>query len=230
MNHLRLLVDLLGQLKHESWKQQQQTSTKCKSKPPTTPTVAPTPLTKIIPVAKRKPPADVVATTTDSNNNNSIVVYGVDSSNQDGNDSGESGSGSRKRKSQWANNKPKPRLTSLPIQLPDFMKELTNVRDYLMPQSLAPILESLFDEYGDVGAETNLSSRLKMNRRDSWVFVCILSDFWVCVCCFCVWLTRKINCWVCVLCLVDKEDLLFLFLCLCLCFWVCDFFILILFS
>ena len=103
------------------------------------------------------------------------------------------------------------------------MKELTNVRDYLMPQCLAPILESLFDEYRDVGAKTNLSSRLKMNQRDSWVCVCILSDFWVCVCCFCVWLTRKINCWVCVsclllLCLVDKEDLLFLFLCLCLCF------------
>ena len=61
-------------------------------------------------------------------------------------------------------------------------------------ESLAPILESLFDEYGDVGAETNLSSRLKMNRRDCWVCVCILSDFWVCVCCFCVWLTRKICC------------------------------------
>ena len=140
------------------------------------------------------------------------------------------GGGPRKRKSRWVNDEPKPLPTSLPIQLPDFMKELTNVRDYLMPQSLAPILESLFDEYGDVGAETNLSSRLKMNRRDSWVFVCILSDFWVCVCCFCVWLTRKINCWVCVLCLVDKEDLLFLFLCLCLCFWVCDFWILIWFS
>ena len=97
-------------------------------------------------------------------------------------------------------------------------------------ESLAPILESLFDEYGDVGAETNLSSRLKMNRRDCWVCVCILSDFWVCVCCFCVWLTRKISCWVCVLCLVHKEDLLFLFLCLCLCFWVCDFWILIFFS
>ena len=42
---------------------------------------------------------------------------------------------------------------------------------------------------------------------------------------------RKISYWVCVLCLlllclVDKEDLLFLFLCLC--FWVCDFWILIL--
>ena len=85
------------------------------------------------------------------------------------------------------------------------------------------------------GCWTNLSSRLKMNQRDCWVCVCILSDFWVCVCFFCVWLTRKISCWVCVLCLlllclVDKEDLLFLFLCLCLCFWVCDFWILILFS
>ncbi|XP_050245830.1 splicing factor-like protein 1 [Quercus robur] len=61
----------------------------------------------------------------DSNNNNSIVVYGVDSSNQNGNGSGESGSGPRKRKSRWADDEPKPLPTSLPIQLPDFMKELT---------------------------------------------------------------------------------------------------------
>ena len=101
------------------------------------------------------------------------------------------GSGLRKRKSRWAGDKPKPLPTSLPILLLDIMKELTDVRDYLVPQSLAPILESLFDEYGDVGAETNLSSRLKMNQRDCWVCVSILSDFWVCVCCFCVWLTRK---------------------------------------
>ena len=79
---------------------------------------------------------------------------------------------------------PKPLPTSLPIQLPDFIKKLTDVRDYLVPQSLAPILESLFDKYRDVGAETNLSSRLKMNQRDCWVCVCILSDFWVCVCVF----------------------------------------------
>ena len=61
----------------------------------------------------------------DSNNNNSIVVYGVDSSNQNGNGSGESGGGPRKRKSRWADDEPKPLPTSLPIQLPDFMKELT---------------------------------------------------------------------------------------------------------
>ena len=61
----------------------------------------------------------------DSNNNNSIVVYGVDSSNQNGNGSGESGGGLRKRKSRWADDEPKPLPTSLPIQLPDFMKELT---------------------------------------------------------------------------------------------------------
>ncbi|KAK7826978.1 ras-related protein raba3 [Quercus suber] len=73
----------------------------------------------------------------------------------------ESGSGQRKRKSRWADNEPKPLPTSLPIQLPDFMKELIDVRDCLVPQSLAPILESLFNEYGDVGAETNLSSRVK---------------------------------------------------------------------
>ena len=96
---------------------------------------------------------------------------------------GEEGTGGepRKRKSRWADDEPKRLPTSLPIQLPDFMKELTDVRDYLVPQSLAPILESLFDKYGDVGAETNLSSRLKMNWRDCWVCVCILSDFWVCV-------------------------------------------------
>ena len=61
----------------------------------------------------------------DSNNNNSIVVYGVDSSNQNGNGSGEPGGGPRKRKSRWADDEPKPLPTSLPIQLPDFMKELT---------------------------------------------------------------------------------------------------------
>ncbi|KAM3739018.1 hypothetical protein ACB098_09G174600 [Castanea mollissima] len=61
----------------------------------------------------------------DSNNNSSIVVYGVDGSNQNGNGSGESGSGPRKRKSRWADDEPKPLPTSLPIQLPDFMKELT---------------------------------------------------------------------------------------------------------
>ena len=67
---------------------------------------------------------------------------------------GEEGTGGepRKRKSRWAGDEPKPLPTSLPIQLPDFMKELTDVRDYLVPQSLAPILESLFDKYGDVGA------------------------------------------------------------------------------
>nr|POE71318.1 hypothetical protein CFP56_59747 [Quercus suber] len=96
----------------------------------------------------------------------SIVVYDIDSNNQNGNGNGESGGRPRKRKSQWANDEPKPLLTSLSIQLPDFMKELTDVRDYLVPQSLAPILESLLDEYGDVGAETNLFSRVKMNRRD----------------------------------------------------------------
>ena len=108
--------------------------------------------------------------------------------------------------------------------------QLTDVRDYLVPQSLALILESLFDEYGDVGAETNLSSRLKMNRRDCWVCVCILSDFWVCVCCFCVWLTRKISCWVCVLCLlllclVDKEgrSVVFIFVFVFLGLWFLDF-------
>lgn len=41
-------------------------------------------------------------------------------------------------------------------------EQVVNVRDYLVPQSLAPILESLFEKYGDVGAETNLSSRVKM--------------------------------------------------------------------
>ena len=38
---------------------------------------------------------------------------------------------------------------------------------------------------------------LKMDCR---VCVCILTDVWVCVCCFCIWLTRKISCWVCVCC------------------------------
>ena len=98
-------------------------------------------------------------------------------------DVGEKGTGGRpqKRKLRWADNEPNPLPAPLPILLLDIMKELTNVKDYLVPQSLAPILESLFDEYGDVGAKTNLSSRLKMNWRDCWVCVCILSDFWVCV-------------------------------------------------
>ena len=95
------------------------------------------------------------------------------------------------------------------IQLLDFMKELTDVRDYSVPQSLAPILESLFDEYGDVGAETNLSSRVKMNRHDCWVCVCILSDFWVCVCCFCVWLTRKICCFCFCVCVCVSGFVIF---------------------
>ena len=50
-------------------------------------------------------------------------------------DVGEEGTGGepRKRKSRWADDEPKPLPTSLPIQLPDFMKELTDVRDYLVP-------------------------------------------------------------------------------------------------
>ena len=50
-------------------------------------------------------------------------------------DVGEEGTsgGPRKRKSRWADDEPKPLQTSLPIQLPDFMKELTDVRDYLVP-------------------------------------------------------------------------------------------------
>nr|POF22554.1 hypothetical protein CFP56_40551 [Quercus suber] len=91
------------------------------------------PPTRIVLAAKRKPPDDVVAVTTDSNNNNSIVVYGVDSNNQNGNNSGELGGGLWKRKSRWADDEPKPLPTSLPIQLPDFMKELTDVMDYLVP-------------------------------------------------------------------------------------------------
>ena len=43
------------------------------------------------------------------------------------------GGGPRKRKSWWADDEPKPLPTSLPIQLPNFMKELTDVRDYLVP-------------------------------------------------------------------------------------------------
>ena len=95
--------------------------------------MAPAPSTKIVLAVKRKPPADVVTAAVDSDNNNSIVFYGIDSSNQNGNCSGESGGGPRKRKSRWANDEPKPLLTSLLIQLPNFMKELTNVRDYLVP-------------------------------------------------------------------------------------------------
>ncbi|XP_050254419.1 uncharacterized protein LOC126700359 [Quercus robur] len=59
----------------------------------------------------------------------------------------------------------KQKLGSGPKQLMDLWnreKKVVNVRDYLVPQSLAPILESLFEKYGDVGAETNLSSRVKM--------------------------------------------------------------------
>ena len=62
-------------------------------------------------------------------------------------------------------------------------------------------------------------------KMDWWVCVCFLADFWVCVF-FCVWLTRKIYCRVCVcvivgdwfvfLYLADKIDLL-LGLCLCSC-------------
>lgn len=45
-----------------------------------------------------------------------------DNNNQNGD---ESGSGTRKRKSRWADDEPKPTVPSMPIQLPDFMKELT---------------------------------------------------------------------------------------------------------
>ena len=53
------------------------------------------------------------------------------------------------------------------------------------------------------------------------VVVCILTEVWICVCCFCVWSTRKIN-WLCllILCLVDKKDLL---MGLCLYFWISRF-------
>ena len=57
------------------------------------------------------------------------------------------------------------KLGSRPKQLIEFWnkeEQVVNVRDYLVPQSLAPILESLFEKYGDVGAETNLSPRVKM--------------------------------------------------------------------
>ena len=57
------------------------------------------------------------------------------------------------------------KLGSRPKQLIDLWnkeEQVVNVRDYLVPQSLAPILESLFEKYGDVGAETNLSPRVKM--------------------------------------------------------------------
>ncbi|KAF3950844.1 hypothetical protein CMV_023452 [Castanea mollissima] len=59
----------------------------------------------------------------------------------------------------------KQKLGSGPKQLMDLWnreEKVVNVRDYLVPQSLAPILESLLEKYGDVGAETNLSSRVKM--------------------------------------------------------------------
>ena len=57
------------------------------------------------------------------------------------------------------------KLGSGPKQIIDLWnkeEQVVNVRDYLVPQSLAPILESLFEKYGDVGAETNLSPRVKM--------------------------------------------------------------------
>ncbi|KAK9993837.1 hypothetical protein SO802_023540 [Lithocarpus litseifolius] len=59
----------------------------------------------------------------------------------------------------------KQKLGSGPKQLMDLWnreEQVVNVRDYLVPQSLAPILESLLEKYGDMGAETNLSSRVKM--------------------------------------------------------------------
>ena len=45
--------------------------------------------------------------------------------------------------------------------------------------------------------------RKKVKRRRTYrlgftIVVCILTDVWVCVCCFCIWLAGKINCWVCV--------------------------------
>ena len=49
-------------------------------------------------------------------------------------------------------------------------------------------------------------------KMDCWVYVCILADDWVCVCCFCVWLTRKICCWVCVCILADVW--------VCFCVWL----------
>ena len=57
------------------------------------------------------------------------------------------------------------KLGSRPKQLIDLWnkeEQVVEVRDYLVPQSLAPILESLFKKYGDVGAETNLSPKVKM--------------------------------------------------------------------
>ena len=44
--------------------------------------------------------------------------------------------------------------------------------------------------------------------------VCILTDVWVCVCCFCVWLTRKISWWLCVCCF-------YVWLTRKICCWVC---------
>lgn len=52
-----------------------------------------------------------------------------------------------------------------PSELMDLCKkeeEVVNVRDYLVPQSLAPILECLFSKYGDVSVDSTLSSRVKM--------------------------------------------------------------------
>ncbi|KAF3950843.1 hypothetical protein CMV_023451, partial [Castanea mollissima] len=49
------------------------------------------------------------------------------------------------------------------MELWEAEEELVNVRDYLVPQSLACILESLFAKYGDVSVEFTLSSsRVKM--------------------------------------------------------------------
>ncbi|KAG2692229.1 hypothetical protein I3760_08G042500 [Carya illinoinensis] len=44
----------------------------------------------------------------------------------------------------------------------DIEEEIVNVSDYLVPRSLVPILESLFSKYGDVSADTTLSSGVKM--------------------------------------------------------------------
>lgn len=57
------------------------------------------------------------------------------------------------------------KLDSGPLELMDLWnkeEEVVNVRDYLVPQSLAPILECLFSKYGDVSVDSTLSSRVKM--------------------------------------------------------------------
>ena len=72
------------------------------------------------------------------------------------------------------------KLGSRPKQLIEFWnkeEQVVNVRDYLVPQSLAPILESLFKKYGDVGAETNLSPRVKMYLT---VILCGTTDSMCC--------------------------------------------------